>query len=45
VDDRYFRHSRDEEWSVQHVQPASDEFDAEGEYEFVADGEDEPLRM
>jgi hypothetical protein len=29
VDDRCFRHGSDEEWPVQ---PASDEFDPEGEY-------------
>jgi hypothetical protein len=40
VDHRYFRHSRDDEWADQ---PASDEFDPDGEFE--ADGEDEPLRL
>jgi hypothetical protein len=42
VDDPYFRHSSDEEWPAQR---ASDEFDPEGAWEFVADGEDEPLRL
>lgn len=42
VDDRYFRHSSDEEWPDQ---GESDEFDADCEDEFVADGEDEPLRL
>jgi hypothetical protein len=39
VDDRYFRHSSNEEWADQ---PAA-EFDPEGQLE--ADGEDESLRL
>jgi hypothetical protein len=40
VDDRYFRHSSDEEWADQ---PASNEFDRDGE--FGEDDGDEPLRL